>query len=425
MGRRAGPGHTVERRGRGRGKLRKPHPASRDSSMGATVSWRPIFSLSGKTSRASSVEPKGKERDHSDLPAAGSNPGQTPGTRVSRISENLEEGQAGCESGTLNHMNQFDFSIGNPFEDEVGSRTTQEDSDANSISDDSPLDEYLLTPDQVENEREKLRVASLQRGFEANSGEGPSSSQRPNSRSPSLPRSSSAEAGSLLHGRDRVQTPLNVEGAPTAPSEPSLALGTVLQGKKDFKLQDVAPSFNDPTGLYADAFQFKLRKLSGKTSEGALCIEEYLMKSERDWFNRYRNVRLGRSAASSRASSIFRVDRERQEDSTSSERPASGDSQNDNADQFLLQEGYKPPTGLRKFLLQRIGTWPLYTFLLAFVCDSMTCKTVTDNPTGSNHFSQLIPDCAPDRRSWSVRSEALRYCKRLPHLFDHLVGHLP
>ena len=371
MGRRAGPGHAIEQQGRGRHKLRKSRPTSRDSSAGVAVARKSIFSLSGKNSRASSVEPKGKDKDLPNLPPATLSAGQPPGTRISRISENLDETQTQPDKGALNSLNgvsQFDFSIGNPFEDEVGSRSVHDDSDAHSTSEDSKLDEYLLTPEQVENEREKLRVASLQRSLEANAGEG--SSGRPQiSRSPSLPGTPNAESGSLLHGRERPQTPSDVDFAPTAPREPYLSLGTVLQGKKDFKLQDVTPFFNDPTGLYADAFMFKLRKLNGKTSEGPLCIEDYLTKSEKDWFNRYRNVRLGKSAASSRASSIFRVGNEERNDSGSNDRPASEQSSNNEADQFLLQEGYQPPTGLKKFLLRRIGTWPLYTFLLAFVCD--------------------------------------------------------
>ena len=53
-----------------------------------------------------------------------------------------------------------------------------------------------------------------------------------------------------------------------------LSLGAVVQGKKDYKLQNVEPFFDDPTGLYYNAFERKLDNLNGRTSEGSLCVEE-------------------------------------------------------------------------------------------------------------------------------------------------------
>ena len=35
--------------------------------------------------------------------------------------------------------------------------------------------------------------------------------------------------------------------------------------------------------------------------------------------------------------------------------------------QFLLADDYKPPTGVKKLLLHRVGDWPVYSLLLAFV----------------------------------------------------------
>ena len=141
-------------------------------------------------------------------------------------------------------------------------------------------------------------------------------------------------------------------------------MGAVVGAKKDYKLQNVDPFFDDPTGLYYQAFERKLEYLSGKTSEGPLCVEKYLVKSERDWFNRFRGAKMGRTSLP--ASPMFRT-------ANNSPAPSIHDtnsiasSSHEGVEQFLLEENYQPPTGLKKILLTRIRDWPVYTFLLAFV----------------------------------------------------------
>ncbi|KAK3167500.1 hypothetical protein OEA41_010627 [Lepraria neglecta] len=116
----------------------------------------------------------------------------------------------------------------------------------------------------------------------------------------------------------------------------------VLQGKKDYKLQSVEPFFTDPTGLYYNAFEKKLKKLNGKLSEGTLY------------------VKMGKSAESTPASSVFRLTLTRH-DSAGSANSATLDAVDDaeynRAEQYLLNEDYKPPTGVKRILLMRIGQW--------------------------------------------------------------------
>lgn len=81
--------------------------------------------------------------------------------------------------------------------------------------------------------------------------------------------------------------------------------GTVLQGKKDYALQNVEPFFTDPTGLYYKAFHLELKDLNSKNSEGALCIEDFLTMSEKDWYNRLHKVRMGKRASRARPATIF------------------------------------------------------------------------------------------------------------------------
>jgi len=162
-------------------------------------------------------------------------------------------------------------------------------------------------------------------------------------------------------------------------SHSMLSLNSVVGDKKDFKLQKVDPFFTDSTGEYYKAFEERLKALDGKSSEGPLCIEDYLVKSEKKWFDRFRDARLGRTPGHSRqtsrqaspAPSLFTKSRAHSP-------PGSifndnlemghydGDKEGSIDDQFLLGEDYKPPTGLKKWMQMRIGDWPVYSFFLAF-----------------------------------------------------------
>jgi alpha-1,3-glucan synthase len=151
----------------------------------------------------------------------------------------------------------------------------------------------------------------------------------------------------------------------------TLSLDSVVGTRKDFLLQKVDPFFTDSTGEFFQAFEKKLEALDGKTSEDQLCIEDYLVKSEKKWFDRFRDAKLGRTPASTPAPSVHKMKRDISgprpmhvaEEAPSPEsydhRPISG--------QFLLDEDYVPPKGLQKLLQLRIGDWPLYSLFLSFV----------------------------------------------------------
>ena len=155
-----------------------------------------------------------------------------------------------------------------------------------------------------------------------------------------------------------------------------LSLDSVVGDKKDFKLQKVDPFFTDSTGEYFKAFEQKLSSLDGKNSESQLCIEDYLVKSEKKWFDRFRDARLGRTHGghsrnhSPAPSMMFRKRPESPEGSIFDENLDANSSNSNTAskegDQFLLGEDYQPPTGLKKWMQLRVGDWPLYSLLLAF-----------------------------------------------------------
>ncbi|CAG7931725.1 unnamed protein product [Penicillium olsonii] len=137
----------------------------------------------------------------------------------------------------------------------------------------------------------------------------------------------------------------------------------IVKEKQDYNLQQVDPFFTDVNNEYADKFEKKLADLSGKNSEDQLCIEEYLEKSQKDWFNRYRDVKLGKGYSPSPASSVFRL---KVRETPRSESPVIASSDVDpNAGQFLLPSDYTPPTGLKRFMLIKLGDWPVYSLFLA------------------------------------------------------------
>ena len=122
------------------------------------------------------------------------------------------------------------------------------------------------------------------------------------------------------------------------------------------------------------AFETKLEKLDGKTSEDQLCIEEYLVKSEKLWYGKMRAAEMGKSPASS----VFRMKRlSTPTGSILNESRLSSD-HGSVTDEFLLGENYAPPTGLKKWLRLRIGDWSVYSILLAFVSSSNSAIPVIE-----------------------------------------------
>ncbi|PKX89275.1 alpha-1,3-glucan synthase Ags1 [Aspergillus novofumigatus IBT 16806] len=197
-------------------------------------------------------------------------------------------------------------------------------------------DEYTLTPEQAEEGRR------LQNNPQSQSGR---ATPRELVRSAQFPSSPSVHSDMGL--------------APPPGHSWNLAI--------DFKLQKVDPFFTDSHGDYARLFEKSLENLNAANSESQLCIEEFLVKSEKEWFDKFRDAKLGR--LNSPAPSVFRgkrgpspVDSYYGDDASSRMSPDDEQSQED--DEFLLGKDYVPPTGLRKWMQLRIGDWPVYSLLL-------------------------------------------------------------
>lgn len=96
-----------------------------------------------------------------------------------------------------------------------------------------------------------------------------------------------------------------------------------------------------------------------------LCIEEYLVDSEKEWFGRFRSARLHKQGKSISIVSETTLRDEGSEVGEGDEIPRAPVVKNHH-DEFQLGDTYKYPRALRKWLQLRIGDWPIYSFLLAF-----------------------------------------------------------
>ncbi|KAF7509611.1 hypothetical protein GJ744_007649 [Endocarpon pusillum] len=244
-------------------------------------------------------------------------------------------------------------------------------------------DEYTLTPEEADASRRLHHsggappLPPIGREFLSprKSSHGPPPADSPHASflrasntPPSMPGTPRADEGLLPPARpfagDSVSNRLS--------NASMLSLDSVVGDKKDFNLQKVDPFFTDSTGEFYDAFAKRLERLNGDNSESQLCIEDYLVKSEKKWFQRFRDARLGRthspspsifpkkggSRAPSPAGSIFNEDLD--------SRGSGSDGKEGSGDEFLLGKDYVPPTGLKKWMQMRIGDWPIYSFFLGF-----------------------------------------------------------
>jgi alpha-1,3-glucan synthase len=182
---------------------------------------------------------------------------------------------------------------------------------------------------------------------------------------------SSSAAPSIVGTEDTLIPPSRPWAEPgnRLSSASVLSVDSVVGEKKDFKLQKVDPFFTDSNGEYYKVFEKRLEDLNGANSENQLCIEQYLEKSEKKWFNKFRDARLGRNQGSPSGS----VHRGRggssppgsiTNDDATSHRSGSREKRKSPRDEFFLGDDYVPPTGLKKWMQIRIGEWPIYSLFL-------------------------------------------------------------
>ncbi|KAJ6045859.1 hypothetical protein N7499_001403 [Penicillium canescens] len=133
-----------------------------------------------------------------------------------------------------------------------------------------------------------------------------------------------------------------------------------------FELQKVDPTFTDSMGHFTRHFETLLTNLNMKNSITDYCIETYLMKSERKFFNMYNDAQL-KIQPKERA-----LDEAASEDAvvntayTRVSRAPGELETNDlgEIDEWLSQLGYKRPIAIQRFMRRRVGNWPVYALFL-------------------------------------------------------------
>ncbi|KAE8356280.1 hypothetical protein BDV28DRAFT_127311 [Aspergillus coremiiformis] len=139
-----------------------------------------------------------------------------------------------------------------------------------------------------------------------------------------------------------------------------------------FELQKVDPTFTDSMGHFTRRFEELLGDLNKKNSITDYCIETYLMKSERKFYDMYNDAQLKKQPKEGLVSSP-NPDRSAEDaqynrvscvtaasDSTDAE--ATDDA--DVIDQWLSRLGYKRPMAIERFMRRRLGKWPVYALFL-------------------------------------------------------------
>lgn len=148
-----------------------------------------------------------------------------------------------------------------------------------------------------------------------------------------------------------------------------LSVDQVIGGKTDYNLQKVDPFFTDSSGEFYREFEHRLEGLNADNSDKT-CIEEFLVKSEKKWFDQFRDAKLGRLSAFNTPRHSMDIQNREQSRAASllnpSERHDSDRESYNPNDEFLLGADYVAPTGLRKFMQLRFLDWPVYSFFLAF-----------------------------------------------------------
>lgn len=232
--------------------------------------------------------------------------------------------------------------------------------------------EHTVTPTAnaiLEQQEEYFSSRDLRRGL----GRAAVSRQmsRQNSQESNILRSPAGAQAELEEVDSASNSPSSASSASTrgVSSPPSiLNLQSIVGEEKKYRLQKVEPFFTDAQGEYAKQFERLLGGLNGRTSTNELCIEEFIIKSEKKWFARFYDARLGVKRSHTKIPRNGVEELATNESNTSSSNSSSNDSIRMEAasqDEFELGHDYMPPKGFPKFVQYKFRDWPVYSFLIA------------------------------------------------------------
>ncbi|KAB8236607.1 alpha-1,3-glucan synthase Ags3 [Aspergillus alliaceus] len=145
-------------------------------------------------------------------------------------------------------------------------------------------------------------------------------------------------------------------------------VGDQNQNQPVYELQKVDPTFTDSMGHFTRNFEERLSNLNKKNSITDYCIETYLMKSERKFYNMYNDAQLKKQpkdiAASAPSSPRIVDDAQYNRISVATGDSDPGPNDSDAIDQWLARLGYKRPMAIQRFMRRRVGNWPVYALFL-------------------------------------------------------------
>ncbi|KAL5405356.1 hypothetical protein PMIN04_012359 [Paraphaeosphaeria minitans] len=192
---------------------------------------------------------------------------------------------------------------------------------------------------------------------------------RQNSQDSDASRSSRSDADDLVEQYGvpdslRSVASSSAQGFRSHPSASVLSLQTIVGEEKNYRMQNVEPFFTDSQGVYAKQFDRLLGRLNGCTSTNELCIEEFIVRSEKNWFSRLHDAKLGVKRSHNKLAKV-EVEDHGGNSSSSSGSSASVQMGTIIEDEFELGTDHTPTKGMKRVVQYKIRDWPVYSFLLA------------------------------------------------------------
>ncbi|KAL5385554.1 hypothetical protein DPSP01_004669 [Paraphaeosphaeria sporulosa] len=192
---------------------------------------------------------------------------------------------------------------------------------------------------------------------------------RQNSQDSNVSQPSRSDPVDLIEPHGDPDSPRSVasssaQGFRSHPSPSVLSLQTVVGEEKNYRMQNVEPFFTDSQGVYAKQFDRLLGGLNGHTSTNELCIEEFIVRSEKNWFSRLHDAKLGVKRSHNK---LTKVEKEDHGSNSSSSSGSSASVQMGIVveDEFELGTDHTPTKGMKRIMQYKIRDWPVYSFLLA------------------------------------------------------------
>ncbi|KAK8853442.1 hypothetical protein IAR55_004148 [Kwoniella newhampshirensis] len=153
------------------------------------------------------------------------------------------------------------------------------------------------------------------------------------------------------------------------------SISSIVDEKDASPLNKAMETFTDSDGEVAQSFVQKLRDLSADNSKGDLCIEKFLIKSEKAFFTEIKKEKISAMSIRSSRDSFINSRAPSMVEGFRPESPysVSGHGHDDSADHHYgggdMYDEPGPPetqmTRLQIFMGRQIGGWPLYTIIIS------------------------------------------------------------